>query len=46
MVVGGRLTPLVVAIRTAMMNTARPARKPRAMNVFWNALNSPGDTVV
>ena len=46
-VVGGRLTaPRVVTIRTAMTNTASPARKSRAMKVFWKALKSLGDTVV
>jgi hypothetical protein len=46
-VVGGRLTaPRVVTIRTAITNTASPARKSRAMNVFWKALKSLGDTVV
>jgi hypothetical protein len=41
-VVGGRLT----ANRTAITNTASPARKSRPMKVFWKALKSLGDTVV
>jgi hypothetical protein len=45
-VVGGRLTGRVVTMRTAMTNTASPARKSSPMNVFWKALKSPGDTVV